>query len=574
MDGRVWRVEWFGQMRQNLSSPRELEIDVVLRRIGIARPTASDQLRTVRIGMGALCRIPLGSLWRDGSRVGDFTFQTLKSSVRTRKAKSQIAPVKSLKSQDAHVEGHYYFGSLLIPRELGTERVRIFNQSAGQGYEQSKPWKVIIPLAEIARAWFLRDSELTLRLLSYPIELAVQELFDSSQSVLDRSGRSRIVVPPYVFPDSIVTVAMLVLDEMSRIAAGRMVNQLVAAALAKSTTGLEASLPVAGAVPFRATGEWGSESGISTFFVYQLTGITLPKLGEIEWFRSEPVEGPASNASRILDTTKASVDRAMDVRLRVIHNLDPSSGLNRSSRFENAAVYLNSPVLTRIRADSEKALHEPKSTSPKSETFTELETSVSTGVGMSYQSDLPSIRFTSQPPDDDDHPSAFLEAGLDKLERLAQALRVERSFKVRMVCGANTSELSRGIALTQLSADISWALIAQRPRNALCVEVEFEQRFHYVIEVERRFKKEEISSCLFGKLSGKRLSSADIDRVLEAFADARGSWNRVHEPFWRRPLAHKFKDEKTFAQKVASLIRANAASSELNATPAAWTPSQ
>lgn len=559
MDRRAWRVEWIGDVRLNPSSPQELEVKVAFRRMGVApdfKPTT--KIREVWIGVGALCGLPLGSLWKDGRYFGLTTAEALSCTVNLPSDEKGADSVSYEIATASLKNRKHYFGSHLIPEYLGNGYVMRIQLAK----PKTRLRRLYIPLFEIARSWFLRDSELTLRLLSGPIDVAIEQLHDSALSKVADGGGIVLALRAGLSSGVVPTVAMLVSDAYSRFVAGRMVNQLVKAHVSKKTAGLEALPPVQGRWQIEAMGEWGEKINRNAFYVYRMTAIQLPALPDIEWFHVGCEDlGDSLVVSDGFGETSAQTERSRKVQVRVSHHLDPSKKMGRTQQWVDPSPFLNAPRVSKRAEDAPDLRNRPPGASNTSENRN-YEVLASSGVGVGHGEGLSSFRYKSIPYGSEEQGArAFLPAGLDKMLAILGQLQKDPDLKIRAVGGVGATKEPAGIVRTKLRQKYAWSHVEGRLREALCYEIKVQERYFYLLEVERRFEKEELSTCLVSRTGGQRLVPSNVDHILEEFAQRRGSWKSVREPYWRRTLAHKFKDERSFVRRVKRIMMLQATAS-------------
>lgn len=552
MDGRAWRVEWIGDVRLNPSSPQELEVKVAFRRMGVApdfKPTT--KIREVWIGVGALCGLPLGSLWKDGRYFGLAPAEALSFTVNLPSEEKGADSVSYELATASLKNRKHYFGSHLIPEYLGNGYVMRIQLAK----PKTRLRRLYIPLFEIARSWFLRDSELTLRLLSGPIDIAIEQLHDSALSKAADDGGIVLALRAGLSPGVVPTVAMLVSDPYSRFVAGRMVNQLVKAHVGKKTAGLEALPPVQGRWQIEAMGEWGEKLNRNAFYVYRMTAIQLPALPDIEWFHVGREDlGDSLVVSDGFGATSAQTERNRKVQVRVSHHLDPSKKMGRTQQWVDPSPFLNAPRVHKRPEDAPDLRNRQQAPSNASANR-DYEVLASSGMGAGYGEGLPSFRYKSIPYGLEEQGSrTLMPAGLEKMLSILEQLQKDPDLKIRVVGGVGAIKEPSGIVRTRLPQRYAWSHVEGRPREALCYEIKIREHYFYLLEVERRFEKEELSTCLVSRTGGRRLVPSNLDHILDEFSQKRGSWKLVRKPYWRRTLAHKFKDERSFVRRVKKIM--------------------
>lgn len=561
MDGRIWRVEWIGDVRRNPFSPKELEVRVAFRRFTKEQPPRpSSTSREEYVGVGTLCNLPLGSLWRDGRYVGDdeaarltvdLDFSSTGQKPDTISYRMVAAPQKNRANT---------FGGLRVPAAMGSGYVMEIRLAR----QRNRARTICIPLFEVARSWFLRDSELALRLLSNPLAIAIDGLFDPQQSVINQT-QTLLALRPGLSEGAIPIVAMLATSEYARLVAGRMVNRIVKAFMTQTSATLEALPPHPDRWNIDAYGRWGEKNDRGTFYVHRMASIELPAMGPIEWFttevHSDEVRRDGSLHSE-LGEHPGSLGR--ENRVRVNHYFEPSARRGNVYATVKAPPIMNPPELTRRPPQIEPTRNgEARKRQTGSAVVPDQE--VSSGIGTSWDAGVAGFRYKS-PDIGSDGTKSFLPAGLEQLSKIALELKSDPEMRVRSVGGSANQIGPENLVRTQMPEQIPWSYVDGRIRNALCFEITFRSRHFYLMEVERRFDKEELSACLVGLTSGRGFKPEHIDQVLREYARHRGSWTSVRQPFWKRTLAHKFKSETTFVKRLREILVAHVEAASSNST--------
>ena len=178
-DGRKWRVDWFGAIERNYDIPTEPYVQVVISplREGVTDYAANssvvhDDRKAIRIGVGQLPLLSIGSLWQDGHCLPDragkaTTFDGLDISDET----TQVV-------QASLVED----GQQLIP--FNAHRIG----GAGMGSKcmaiswKGDPYGVLIPMAEIARFYYATSTDLAHALFAGAFRHDLNSLINTTES--------------------------------------------------------------------------------------------------------------------------------------------------------------------------------------------------------------------------------------------------------------------------------------------------------------------------------------------------------------------------------------------------------
>jgi hypothetical protein len=157
-DDLVWRIEWIGGVEYNTSVPSEPQIDVSLAQLPMgetnplsARSRSSQTKRTVRIGVGLLPYISIGSVWRKRRPVAtDLTAYRRRVSIDTALCRT-LALGELTSSQNAIPRNSYLFGASW-PHVRRTLLVAV--------EQDGDPYAVLVPTAEIIRFYYAPSTRL------------------------------------------------------------------------------------------------------------------------------------------------------------------------------------------------------------------------------------------------------------------------------------------------------------------------------------------------------------------------------------------------------------------------------
>lgn len=543
LDGRTWRVEWIGRLRRRDPSRGDFEVDIAFRRMRAShvRLVPTLVLRVYTVSASQLCAMPLRSLWKNGEYVGlqESIDCTLKADIPAAAPKSVIESKIS-----AHFEGMeastWSFGDHLIPRSFGPPRLlRVSTRLDGEKLP------MYIPLFEIARAWFLRDSELTSLMLSYKSKGIVHLLVDPSQTSL-ADDRVLLTVRDGVSASSVPTVAMVVLDTRARKACNEMILNFASCNARNKMTRLEAMPPIEGLSTLKIQGEIGYINGKKSLIVYSLSAVELPKLPTIEWLRE-------TSTSR----TKRGKDDDYTSNIRVITRLDhtaggilvhpgfetPKGSIHSHTRFETAL--LGIPLIYR-GASTPISINPANDIDKKVDLIPADEPSHATsGAGESGgRGALPKFKLVEARKECESH---LLPPTFDSVHGMMKSLNAGGLVRAATATGVNWVRDERFGALTLINSERRWAYTATGKRKCVVLELFDVEKYAYFFEVERRFPSEEIAAGLVWRHDFRRFIKINIDTVLDNVVLARGSWRDIRHPYQVITIPHKFVNASTFA---------------------------
>ncbi len=166
-DGRFWRVDWLGALTPNpqittephlqviispfLSNPADLPID----QLASTRATNAAQQTVIKIGVGQLPFIEIGSVWRDGIHQGIYAGTTERFNHLL--ISSESTTIISAR----HKEGDHY----LIPYNYYRLGLSLDSQLVAVEYKDD-PYGILIPAIELIRFYYAISTNLAHALFS------------------------------------------------------------------------------------------------------------------------------------------------------------------------------------------------------------------------------------------------------------------------------------------------------------------------------------------------------------------------------------------------------------------------
>lgn len=180
-DGRLWRLDWTGNVKLNPSIPSEphLEASIVPLRDGIGdkydstSSSINSERQEIYIGVGQLPVLMTGSLWKHGrclqERAGkevEFNGLTIDSST------TQVVPAHRIDE-----------GQPLVPRQY---------YMMGKGYSnpllaikwKDDPFGILVPMAELLRYYYATSTDLALTLFAGAFRHELHEIINPDHSGL------------------------------------------------------------------------------------------------------------------------------------------------------------------------------------------------------------------------------------------------------------------------------------------------------------------------------------------------------------------------------------------------------
>lgn len=555
MDGRVWRVEWIGELRPYLSTTREMEIDVAFRRMRASGKTYLPTLMVeiFRVGASEVCGLPLGSLWSAGVFVAAPQFDEHKLEVRFPRNTAYRPTVFSIpltSSADSSRVGE--FGDFVLPVGMGSSRY-----FQGEAKIDGVKMPFYVPLFEVARAWYLRDSELTRRILARPMHSAVENLIDIAGS-RSSNGNCEIRLREGLPASAVPVAAMLAFDHFAQQAASRIIAAYASGSALGRARYLEAMPPIHGSRRLSARGAVLPIKKGKAFFAYVLTSVPFPHFESIEWTRESSSSNSSTRRVPVSDTEERSDEKTSSAPMATsveVHSGRESFGRPVNSVLALQSVFADLPPIRRLpeQDDAEAVLknHTDGNPPPSSETTNSRE--VVSGVGEQIKKGLPALKLI--PKALPEHEGRLLPASFENFFSVVSLLEAFEKVETELVKGSEFVVDEQARKLTLMNYLSPWAHVRRRPRQVAVALIKVADRHFYFFEIERRNRKEEIASCLVWRREFKRFFPTDIDRILMRLAVTRGSWSSIHEPFGREAIAHKFVSTKNFSRWIFRFIQ-------------------
>lgn len=498
-------------------------------------------LKVFTVSASHLCAMPLRSLWKNGECVGlqESMDCTLIAHFPSTAPKSVIE-IKIA----AHFEGMaaptWSFGEHLIPRSFGAPRLlRVSTR-----FERAD-LVMYIPLFEVARAWFLRNSELTSLMLSYKSRGIVNLLVDPSRT-LHADDHLFLTVRDGVSASAVPTVAMVVVDKRARKACSGMMLTFASCTARHEKTGLEAFPPVEGQSTVRIRGAIGYINGKKSLLVYSLSAVELPRLPTIEWTRETSISSINTNNSDGGSLNSRAITRLDHSPGGIIVHpgFDTPKGSVRSDIwFETELlglppIYRGVPTSVRVNARADKDNKGDRTSSDDASHATSCAGQPRGG------GELPKFKLIETRKESDSH---LLPATFDSIYEVMQSLNSRGLVRTATSTGTNWVRDEHFGALTLVASERRWAYTATGKRKCVVLELFDAEKYAYFFELERRFPSEEIAAGLVWRHDSRRFIKNNIDTILENVVSARGSWRDIRHPYLVISIPHKFVNALTFA---------------------------
>lgn len=271
-DGRIWRIDWVGNVELNPAIPSEprLEVSMVPLRDGIGdkydstSSAINSERREIYIGVGQLPVLMIGSLWKQGrclqERAGkEVEFNELTINSLT----TQVIPAHKVDE-----------GQPLIPRQY---------YMMGKGYSnpllavewKGDPFGILVPMAELLRYYYATSTDLALALFTGAFRHEPHEIIN-----LDHSGfvsaehRCVLHLRQHICNDDGWVIGRILNAPEAFRGATMLHDQLMKDSLNRKTSHIETCFPFSGDTNLRAYTKRINSQGKWRYLVLSLSHCT------------------------------------------------------------------------------------------------------------------------------------------------------------------------------------------------------------------------------------------------------------------------------------------------------------
>ncbi len=163
-DGKVWRVDWLGGIERNHQVPTEFTIQVIITPVTLGninhivpRSDINKDLKTIKIGVGQLPIVTIGSLWQNGNRLTETAghrkvFESVNisdSTVQLIRSDALVNDAQRILRVEYHPIGRSGWPSMCLAIEW-----------------QDDPYGIILPVAELIRFYYASSTDLAKAIFS------------------------------------------------------------------------------------------------------------------------------------------------------------------------------------------------------------------------------------------------------------------------------------------------------------------------------------------------------------------------------------------------------------------------
>lgn len=558
-DGAVWRVDWFGRVRKNPHVASEFLVEVAMSRLAEPSPGRSwtapqrgaGNSKVIPVGVGAIPDLRIGSLWQDGIRLPPPAYETFDEDVSLDPADIQLIQAGT-KDESAG----WVIPLSRYPLPDGTLGAPCVAVKVGDD-----PYGLIIPCAEVLRAWWLRSTTMALRLFSGPLNSVLAKIYDPARSMMLGPTRMRVQLRPGLSRADAWPAAMLANSPYAQRTARAMFDHVMSTSYMGRNAWIRMLPPVPGRVRIRARGIAVVDRP-RRFLVFDLIAVPYPADVTQVVFDVDN-DGSTAGSAGVAKPSEGGRPTGFRRPVRgdsLTHDDEPNIVKGSTVEDYDAATIISSATVERALRQQTSGSGPPSQgieTTPEARPH-------STGLGVHSDTGLHRLRYVANGEKAPVPPAA--PAGLGNGLALVGALRAIPGTGCSLVSVGSPRAKASGTYSSFPSrsrigkrSKIPWSYLDGRLRRALVLEISHEGRRGYVFEFERR---PDIPGGSFERFRLALISSASFEAVgmgrlngfLRTCAMRRGVWPKELRRHRLQTFIHGRSPEK-FALVVVNQLR-------------------
>lgn len=521
-DGRIWRIDWLGPVER---APAEARIDVHFSpaRPGVAHPREQKQFdgdaaTRVRIGVGLLPFLAIGSLWRDGCRLR-----------QTAGSHRELPNVRI----DPQAIGAAIAGTLLQeapPRWLIPKFAHQFPKAAWFSPRFSieyggNPYGIVLPVIEAIRFYYAVSTDLAHIAFNGAFQLHLNGIVDVESSIngpLRGSDRMVLRLRQWLADDDGWVIGRVLADRHAREGVSRIYDSLL-----RNSANRAVSFPECG-LPFRGTTTWSTrgveipvDGGGKRWLIHELTGCTGPfPFEELEIVRDNDGRGADDPDAGLADDEKQPAWTPPRRSAKLDADAETQSDDAPQADIDPVRIPLASERFGALRG--KEIIETPKDRCRyKKSSFrrAQIVALLGSGVAGGEETGVAPLRADWKR---EVERRTRLPASFEALQAVVDALNARSGVSARV------RPLTAGIEFlprTKPSNQWQWAYLdsaSKTRRRVMAVDVECLGAWGSLVEFERR-KNERSRAALLIPLEPE-LSDPRLERLLAALVAAEGIW--------------------------------------------------
>lgn len=524
-DGRIWRIDWLGGVER---AAADTGIDVYLspaaasasasRHPRVQRDFDGAAVQHVRIGIGLLPFLAVGSLWRDGRRL------RRSAGYEKRFAQVRIGP-KTIQPIQANLVLSEQPRRWLIPN-FAHQLPQAVLAAPGPCFaieHGGDPYGIVLPMIEAIRFYYAVSTDLAHAVFSGAFQLHLNTLVDPDFSgPLRGSNRMVVRLRQWLADDDAWVIGRVLADGHAREGVSRVYDSLL-----KNSANRATAFPECG-LPFRGVTDWSSrgvelpvDGGGKRWLVHELLSCSAPfPFNELEVVRDNdgtqadrdtdlpedekrPAWSPPHRKAKLGEDAQIQSDDPPEAQI------DPIDISLAGERF--AALNGKSVIKT-----PKKECRYRRSSFRRAQVVALLGAGIAggetTGVGplhVNWQREAERRKS--------------LPASFDALLRIIDALNALDGVSARPRASRSATA---SLPLTKPRARRQWGYldsVKRIERRVMAVDIECASACGSLVEFERR-RSERSKAALLIPFEAAPLSDERLKRLLHALVNAEGVW--------------------------------------------------
>lgn len=558
-DGRSWRVDWLGALEPNPDVTTEPFFQVLLtpfasspyqlraKKLSSISATNPDQCQLIRLGIGQLPLIEIGSIWKDGVR--QQIIAGVSESFSSLQINSQTVKIISA--------GHKENGQSIIP--FSHYRLGVAAGSKVVAVEKDgDPYAILIPAMELIRFYYAVSTELSHAIFSGTFQHSRGDIIHESRTWYRESDdRVFLGLRQKITDEDGWVVARILRSPFAAKNCRNIYDELLKSVISKRFINVSAGFPFEGATNLRAKVKPIPAGGGSwRRLVLSLENCSKPMpYSELTVIRDNDAN-PALPETDNPDEDKKLYDRGASEG-DGLDGKDMQSQTDTNANLSDVSLIIPTDRFTAItgrkpdKPTKEQCEYRSAGLSPKSFTIDAL----GTGKG-GYSQAEESIQ-----------PVSVVMSRREKKKAAAPSFELFREAVVSL--GDNSDvyaeirEVSLKLAklpLTKPARRAQWAYLDSKfrtRRSVIAADICFGHSWFCLIEFQLR-ESESRAMCLLS-CGNKKLVDEELYRVLFKCSLAEGVWRNIDTIFELFPLNHTWESHQGLAKKLVTKIRSKEA---------------
>lgn len=554
-DGRFWRVDWLGALEPNPEITTEPFIQVLItpftssphqlraKKLSSIRATNPEQQRVIRLGIGQLPLIEIGSIWKDGIR--QEIMAGVSESFRNLEINSQTVNIISA--------GHKENGQSIIP--YSHYRLGVAAGSKVVAIERDgDPYAILIPAMELIRFYYAVSTELSQAIFSGAFQHSRGDIIHESRTWYRESDdRVFLGLRQKITDEEGWVVARILRSPFAAKACRGIYDELLKRAISKKFINVSAGFPFEGSTNLKARIKpIPAENGSWRSLILSLEHCSEPMpYSELTIIRD--------NDGNLASPETDNPEEDKMPYIRGSYGGDESDGKNIQSEMDTNAnlsdVKLTLPTdrftaLTGRKPDKPtKEQCEYRSAGLSSKSF-EVD-ALGTGKGGYGQAENKVQRVSVVVSHSEKKKAAApsFELFRDAIESLASYPGVYAEIRLVSLSLAQ-------LPLTKYARRAQWAYLDSKTktrRSVIIADICFGECWFCLIEFQLR-ESESRAMCLLSS-GNKKLLDEELYRILIKCSEVEGVWKNINARVELFPLNHTWEDYKGLAKKLALKVR-------------------